>query len=389
MGKEGTVFLPLMSVRGTRYITTARGDVERALTMMKATNEWYHEHFQTPCSEKLMAEDLKHGIAYWCGRDSELRPILVFRANRIPAAWHKAGSYDKVVRVVTFCFEYFFKYMTIPGAVESFSVLIDLQGLSLTQIPVAALKEMYKSMANHYTVRVTRMYICNMSTFLRGIYAIAKNVITERQNQKLCVVTSKAELLKDFAAHHLEKDFGGTKENIKDSWPFQLSPGPFTAGHKGGLNKKAIPNVHKAFVPEALCCRLWNPDLSPSENTHQEYSQLARTIFEHCGLTPPKDCPCPEEESPAKEPGGEEVKGEGGVEVEVGDNGPGDDGPHVRFSEVEFPPKDGDANFEKDEFCAENCVEEFQVTEDGPAPELALDDAPAPCTCCWMSCHCR
>jgi len=77
--------LPLMSVRGTRYITTARGDIEKALTMMQATNEFYHEHFGTPCSEKLMAADLKHGIAYWCGRDSELRPILVFRANRIPA----------------------------------------------------------------------------------------------------------------------------------------------------------------------------------------------------------------------------------------------------------------------------------------------------------------
>jgi len=297
MAKEANaVFLPLMTVRATRYITTARGDVPRALAMMQATNEFYHEQFSVPCSEELLAEELKHGIAYWCGRDNQLRPALVFRANRIPHAWHKAGSYDKVVRVVTFCFEYFFRYMHIPGRVESFSVIIDLEGLGITQIPVAALKEMHKSMANHYTVRVTKMYICNMSMFLRGVFAIAKSVITERQNQKLCVVTSPADLLADFAVHQLEKDFGGSKDNVKQTWPFQLNPGPFTAGYKGGPNPKAVPYVHEAFAPEEILGRLWDPTLSFEENTHHVYTKSAPLIYRKCGLPVPEGCPLPDED---------------------------------------------------------------------------------------------
>merc|ERR1712137_851080 len=295
--QNSSVFLPTISVRATRYITTARGDAQRALTMMEATNNWYHQQFKVPCSERLLADDLKHGIAYWCGRDCELRPLLVFRANRIPAAWHKAASYDKVVRVVTFCFEYFFRYMSVPGVVESVNVIIDLNGLGITQIPVAALKEMHRNLANHYTVRVTRMYICNMSMFLRGVFAIAKTVITERQNQKLCVVSSLEELLNDFAVHQLEKDYGGSNDNVTESWPFVLSPGPFTAGYKGGPNPKAVPNVHEAFAPEEILGRLWDPTLSFEENTHQTYSKSASSIFRKCGLPFPKGCPLSDEDT--------------------------------------------------------------------------------------------
>jgi len=374
--KGGVVLLPLMSVRGTRYITTARGDIEKALTMMQATNEFYHEHFGTPCSEKLMAADLKHGIAYWCGRDSELRPILVFRANRIPAAWHKAGSYDKVVRVVTFCFEYFFRYMSVPGVVESFNVLIDLNGLGITQIPVTALKEMYKSMANHYTVRVTRMYICNMSTFLRGVFAIAKSVITERQNQKLCVVTSKADLLKEFAAHQFEKDFGGTKENIKESWPFQLSPGPFTAGYKGGPNKAAVPNVHEAFVPEDLLGRLWDPTLSVEENTRQVYSKTAHSIFRKCGLPIPKGCPLPDE---PEQPTANEPE----ADIIIENNPKAEDDTKLNAWLSDQGEQADRLSSSQDQMFV---IEDLPVVEDQVPPE-ELDDKPAPASCCWFSCH--
>jgi len=269
---------------------------------MQATNAWRMNFFRIPLSERMLAEELRHGIAYWCGRDSELRPLLVFRANRIPKAWHKLANYDNVVRIVIFCLEYFLRYMTVPGVVEAFSIIVDLADLGIGQIPVQALKEMHKEMGNHYTVRVLRMYICNMSFFLRGVFTIAKSILSDRQNQKICVINSLPELLRDFALHQLEKDFGGTKENIQVSFPFDLSPGPFTAGYAGGPNKNAVTHVHRAFDLDALCGRLWDPDLSLEENTRQRYTSEAPSIFRQCNIPVPNDCPSSEEHSQSELP---------------------------------------------------------------------------------------
>lgn len=287
--QNNSVFLPSISARATRYLTHARGKVAKALSMMEATDEWYHEQFRIPLSEKFLADDLKHGIVYWCGRDAELRPLLVFRANRIPKAWIKAGNSAKVINLVTFCLEYFFHYMSVPGTVESFSVLIDLAGLGATQIPLSTLKEVHKKMGSHYVVRGFKTYIVNMSPFFKGVFALAKTILSERQNQKLCVIANKSELLKDYAAHQIEKDFGGTMKTIYESYPFQMNPGPFTPGYMKGPNKDAIPNVHMAFLPHALCGQLWNPALRREDNIQLPYSQMAARIFENCGLPVPVD----------------------------------------------------------------------------------------------------
>merc|ERR1712137_112252 len=184
-----------------------------------------------------------------------------------------------------------FHYMSVPGIVESFSVLIDLAGLGATQIPLSTLKEVHKKMGSHYVVRGFKTYIVNMSPFFKGVFALAKNILNERQNQKLCVITNKSELLKDYAAHQIEKDFGGTMKTIYESYPFQMNPGPFTPGYMKGPNKDAIPNVHKAFLPHALCGQLWDPALRREENIQLQYSQMAATIFKNCGLPVPMDKP--------------------------------------------------------------------------------------------------
>jgi len=277
--------------------------------------------------------------------------------------------------VVTFCFQYFFRYMSIPGVVESFSVIIDLKGLGITEIPVTALKEMHKSMANHYTVRVTKMYICNMSTFLRGVFAIAKSVITERQNQKLCVVSSKADLLRDFAAHQFEKDFGGSKDNIKESWPFNLSPGPFTAGYSGGPNPEAVSYVHEAFDPEEILGRLWDTNLSFEENTHQVYSKSAPSFFRECGLPVPKGCPLPDED--LQQPTANELETE---------NDPKQNDVEYQLNESSEQPEQGirpapDAEVKKFE------IEEAPVVKDDVPPEEELDDKQAPFKCCGFACR--
>jgi len=151
---------------------------------------------------------------------------LVFRAKRIPAHWHKEKSYERVIAVVVFCIEYFLRHMVVPGRQEGISVLCDLADMGIAQVPMAALMEMHKSMGSHYTGRVFKFYICNMSWVLRSLVGVAKGILSDRQNQKLVFVNKKEEMRQDFALHQLEEDFGGTSPNIQEFLPFPLKPRP-------------------------------------------------------------------------------------------------------------------------------------------------------------------
>merc|ERR1712137_983871 len=179
---------------------------------------------------------------------------------------------------------YFLRCMSVPGRAETFSILIDMADLTLTQIPVSTLRDLHKEMSNHYTVRVMRIYVTNLSHFLRGVFAIAKSVLTDRQSMKLKVIKDMSELLNDFAAHQLERDFGGSMEQVQESFPFKLNPGPFIAGYRGGPNKDAVSRVHSAFDPEELRGRLWDPALGHEINTRQVYSKEAPAILTQCGI---------------------------------------------------------------------------------------------------------
>ncbi|CAE8585793.1 unnamed protein product, partial [Polarella glacialis] len=124
---QGVALLPSVAAAATRYLSHARGDHKRALKLMEETQEWRLSYFQRPLTGASLAEDLKLGIVYFTGFDKALRPVLVFRASRLPSAWHRERRYDKVIRVLLFCLEYFLRYMVVPGKIESLNVLVDLQ----------------------------------------------------------------------------------------------------------------------------------------------------------------------------------------------------------------------------------------------------------------------
>jgi len=183
------VALPVsISASATRYLSHSHGDPKKALKMMEATTEWRSSYFTRPLSDVNMAEDLKLGLVYFAGRDKALRPVLVFRASRIPAAWHRERRYDLVIRVLVFSMEYFMRYMAVPGKIESINVVIDLKDLTISQIPIGVLREVHRSMGMYYVGRIFRFYICNMPRILGTLVPLAKKVLTERQRQKLVFV---------------------------------------------------------------------------------------------------------------------------------------------------------------------------------------------------------
>lgn len=288
---KGSYFLPSITIMAGRFLSRARGSAKKAIDLMQSTQEWRLEYFAAgPVMDKDVAEDLKHGVVYFAGRDSSLRPVIVCRAARIPAAWYKEKSADRLIKILVFCMEYMIRYMMVPGLIENNCLLVDLKGLGISQVPFTALSQIYSVMSHHYIGRVFKFYICNMSTTLRTITGMVTSLLTDRQKQKLVIIDDVKLLQKEFALHQLEEDLGGTRPLEKDFFPFPMQPGPFTAGYAGGPDLKAAKNGHRVLSTLGSRGQLYTTAKSEEENQELEYSEEAMNFFTSNGLKVPAAC---------------------------------------------------------------------------------------------------
>mmetsp|Transcript_17618 Transcript_17618/g.41380 ORF Transcript_17618/g.41380 Transcript_17618/m.41380 type:complete len:459 (+) Transcript_17618:71-1447(+) len=289
--RKAVTFMPSIAVMATRFISRARGDIHKALKLMEATNTWRHNFFGNgPVMDTEVMEDMQHGIVYFCGRDNALRPTIVVRATRIPNQWYKEKRIDKMIRILIFCMEYMIRYMLVPGRIENNCLIVDLKGLTLAQVPLGALSEIYSVMSHHYIGRVFKFYICNLSSTLSTIAGMAKNILTDRQKQKLVFVDNVKDLQKEFASHHLEEDLGGTRPVLSKFFPFPLLAGPFEGGCQNGADSTAVPFGHDVLTPTGARGRLWDTQATREQNTQLDYTPSAAEFYERCGLELPPGC---------------------------------------------------------------------------------------------------
>jgi hypothetical protein len=291
--EQNCAFLPSITAMATRFLSRARGDPKKAITLMQATQSWRLEYFKSgPVADDQVAEDLRLGIVYFSGRDSSLRPTIVVRPRRIPQEWYKLKCIDRMIRVLIFCMEYMLWYMLLPGRIENTNVIIDLKGLGLSQLPIGPLNDVYKVMSHHYIGRVFKFYVVNLTWVLSTISGAVKALLTDRQKQKLCILDDVKALGKDFALHQLEEDLGGSRPVIEDFFPFPCPPGPFKKEDRSGPVKGAPEGSHKVLAPtaEARQGRLFDPSKSKEDNIALDYSEDAYDLFERCKLPIPPNC---------------------------------------------------------------------------------------------------
>lgn len=297
--KDKITFTRTVASMAGRFLNQAKGDVAKAYAAMQATDKWRKTYFEKPMRWADIQEDFKHGCVYWIGRDRELRPTIVVRGNRIPAKWISNSEYDRIIKLVVFCVEYFMRYMVIPGRVEGMNILVDLKGLGIWQVPVGALETLYKTMGSHYNSRTFKFYIANMPWALKMLLGVAKKIVSERQALKMCVLDNVTDLRTDFALHQLEEDLGGTQPVAKNFFPFPLKAGPFEAGHKGGQGKDRVQDCHRILTRIGALGRIWNPKKTAAENERREYTEQAGEIFRKCNLPVPAECPTKEDKPAA------------------------------------------------------------------------------------------
>ncbi|KEP64377.1 UNVERIFIED_CONTAM: CRAL/TRIO domain-containing protein [Hammondia hammondi] len=243
--------------------------------------EWRREFYPLSDKDPELAELLKLGAMYWVGRDPSLRPLLIVRLSRLP----KTIVPELFKKLTIFCFEWALRFLMVPGVVETCVVLFDVRAVPLHQFPVSALTDMVNTLTKQFPFRLHRMWIINDSFFVQTVWSIAKQFLTEVQQQKMKFFRTgfEVELLKDYAAHQLEKHYGGSRDEIRTFYPFPLAPGPFNIDAKGPretlppeLPMLAVDRFTTFGVVWEGGCRL--PIQWTAESSH---------VFPACGLPAP------------------------------------------------------------------------------------------------------
>mmetsp|Transcript_69913 Transcript_69913/g.186236 ORF Transcript_69913/g.186236 Transcript_69913/m.186236 type:complete len:675 (+) Transcript_69913:138-2162(+) len=285
--------LPLtrtMRARIMRYISHSRNDLAKARQCLEETQKWRNEFFQTPVSdrdEKLL-EALRLGFASYIARDDGLRPVLLIRVKVATQNPNVFGP-ETCLKLIAFCMEFMARFMVVPGKVEQQIVIIDLADVSLTGIPVSALKSVVNTLSKHYVGRVYQMHVLNAPYLISGLYSVVKPLLTDRQQQKIKFASNPKDLFSEIMAlHHIPKCYGGSRPDIQCYYPFDLLPGPFTAGYAGGPSKNATPNCHRAVGRLSSIGVLWEGGISGTAR-ELAWTSEAAAIFEHLGLPQPKN----------------------------------------------------------------------------------------------------
>ena len=124
------------------------------------------------------------------------------------------------------------RYLCVAGVVESWCILCDLNGTSISSFPLPLLLRLVQLIQGSYRGRLYRFYILYAP---RLFHFIAKPLVSSLPTttaKKLRVFTNPddwdQERRTQFAAHQLEKKYGGTAPDISEVLTITLS-NSFTA----------------------------------------------------------------------------------------------------------------------------------------------------------------
>ncbi|CDJ54073.1 CRAL/TRIO domain containing protein, related [Eimeria brunetti] len=160
------------------------------------------------------------GACYWHGRDRRMRPLLVISLQRLQQLHREAAGEEKVTRLVIFCLEFFLRYLCVAGVVENWCILCDLNGTSVFDFPFPLLLRLMQLIQGSYRGRLYRFYILYAPRLFHFIAKPLVSSLATTTAKKLRVFSNiddwHQERRAQFAAHQLEKKYGGTASDVTE-----------------------------------------------------------------------------------------------------------------------------------------------------------------------------
>lgn len=222
--KGDAVFPSFVRVHALRVLQQAKNKIEKAKDIFQTHLNMRVKLF--PLRDTDVLSSLKKGLMYWHGRDRRGRPCLVWNLQRMDGF-----ILEDALKLVLFVLEYGIRYCMVPGRVESYILIVDLDGVGLKHS-----NKQNRSIAKTIGTLLAEVYCGrNFCTKLMNVpwivRTLANSFIPEDKKEKVQFLADKevTPVMKElFESHQLEQKYGGSAPNTipEDTYPFQFFPNP-------------------------------------------------------------------------------------------------------------------------------------------------------------------
>lgn len=247
-----------------RFLQHAKGNVESTETLLEQNMGF--KRLIMPLSDEEILNELRSGFMYWHGRDRKQRPILVVQT----AFLNSDLKPSDIVRLVSFTLEWMIQYGLVPGRVENWTVLVDLQKTGLRSFSVETVRTLVTTLHMNYRFRNTKVLIVNCPWIGTSIYKMISGILPADTKDKVtfCSGSDTQKLLEEIVEmRQLEKKFGGTAEDCTEPehyYPYRFFP---DETKQESFNKVPANFISKGF--------LWETHESAPHGTKENMEKLA------------------------------------------------------------------------------------------------------------------
>jgi hypothetical protein len=204
-----------------RILIGCRFNFAKSCSALQLSLAWRNATFPNGLrSLSNKVEDLLNsGSIYIHGRDHKYRPLIVLNSGKLELGRYSIEDYTNLL---CYILEFAVVQLMLPGHIENWIILTDLNGQSLTSLPITQLKAIISTLQNNYRCRMIVNYVVNSPKSLKYLWVMIKKFIEPHTVHKIRIMSeaSPLEMKTHFNPYQYEEKYGGLAPNLTSNfWP--------------------------------------------------------------------------------------------------------------------------------------------------------------------------
>jgi len=198
-----------------RYLQCEKFDYEKGMMAIFEHYNWYNTTF--PMDPELPSSAgwwkiANLGFLYVAKRDKKGRPVIVLNVERL--VQHDNCAIEDLNSFCNYFFTFCIEKLMVPGLIESWIMVVDLNNVGATSVPVSKVKGIIANGSKFFRGRMYKQFTINASWLVRKAFNGLTSFLDEFTQQKLTMLSDCKELLQYIKPECLEQKYGGTLPNI-------------------------------------------------------------------------------------------------------------------------------------------------------------------------------
>lgn len=163
-----------------RYLQAEKFDYEKSMVAIFEHFEWLGKTFpmdpEAPQSHKWYRL-ANIGFLYVCKRDKKGRPVIVMNVEKI--IQNDSIDLNDLLNYCNYFFTFCIQKLMVPGLVETWIIIVDLNNVGATSIPLSKVKAIIDNGSKNFRGRMFRQYTINASWLVRKAFGGVSSFLDE------------------------------------------------------------------------------------------------------------------------------------------------------------------------------------------------------------------